>query len=225
MPPYGEPDWATPGGATSSVTAAPAIPMGSTNTSSGTNINTAAVSNKARCILLVLSGLNIGLSAMMGTLGILSLLAYKPSSVDDLTLVFLSCYMIIFATLLFLYEFIWYQPVPSLNIMFRKNFGFLYGLKGKGFYLIFIAFLTLGLLNDDGNSNATGITGLDWGTGAAWLAVGILHLYVTCYIPEANAVYKPPTAGLATLGQQQDSNGVGGLPDYNNSGATNVNPI
>jgi hypothetical protein len=163
--------------------------------------------------------LNLGLAAMMGALGILSLIAYKPSSVDDLTLVFLSCYMVIFATLLFLYEFIWWQPMPSLNIMFRKNFGFLYGLKGKGFYLIFIAFLTLGLLNDKDNSNASGVKGLDWSTGAAWLAAGVLHLYVACSMPETAAVYKPPTAGLATLGQEQQ-------PQMEPApGTTDINPI
>ena len=158
--------------------------------------------------------LNVGLAAMMGTLGILSLISYHPSSADDIALAFLACYMIIFATLLFLYEFIWWQPVPSLNITFRKNFGFLYGLKGKGFYLIFIAFLTLGLLKDGGNQS--GVKGLDWSTGAAWLAAGALHLYVACSMPETAAVYRPPTAGLSTLGQPSE------LPV---AAPTEVNPI
>jgi hypothetical protein len=175
--------------------------------------------------------LNLGLAAMMGSLGVLSLLSYKPSSVDDLTLAFLSCYMIIFATLLFLYEFIWWQPVPSLNIMFRKNFGFLYGLKGKGFYLIFIAFLTLGLIKNDGQSNASGVKGLDWSTGAAWLAAGVLHLYVSCAMPETSAVYRPPTAGLATLGQppppHDEADPHAQLPTTtgNTGGMTNMNSI
>lgn len=136
----------------------------------------------------------------MGTLGILSLIAYKSNSFV-LTDAFLSCYMVIFATLLFLYEFIWWQPIASLNVVFRKNFGFLYGLRGKGFYLIFIAFLTIGLIGD----NQTQIKGLDWITGIGWLTSGLLHLFVACYIPGSNDLYKPPTVGLSTLGEDGNS--------------------
>lgn len=85
--------------------------------------------------------------------------------------------------------------------MFRKNFGFLYGLKGKGFYLIFIAFLTLGMRDE----NVSSIPGLDWITGIAWLAGGVLHLFVTCTMPEVNQMYKPPVAGLAEMGVEEAS--------------------
>jgi COPI associated protein len=186
-------------------------------------VNTHLYRNKARCVIFALSMLNIGLAAMMGTLGVLSLIAYSPNGVDDISLAFLSCYMIIFAALLFLYEFIWWQPVPSLNITFRKNFGFLYGLKGKGFYLIFIAFLTLGIRKNGGNRS--GVKGLDLWTGAAWLLAGALHLFVACYMPETAAVYKPPTAGLATLGQSDPN--ASALPTTTSTGAgmTDINPI
>jgi hypothetical protein len=140
---------------------------------------------------------------MMGTLGVLSLIKYKPSSVGDLTQAFLCTYMIIFACLLFCYEFIWWQPVAALNVMFRKNFGFLYGLKGKGFYLIFTAFLCLGMKND-----TSGIKGLNWATGIAWLAAGVLHLFVACTMPDVNLIYKPPTAGLTQMGEPEAVNPV-----------------
>jgi hypothetical protein len=137
----------------------------------------------------------------MGALGIIALIEYKPDGLTNLTAAFLPAYMVIFSSLLFLYEFIWWQPVAKLNIMFRKNFGFLYGLKGKGFYLIFIAFLTLGMRDE----NVSSIPGLDWITGIAWLAGGVLHLFVTCTMPEVNQMYKPPVAGLAEMGVEEAS--------------------
>jgi hypothetical protein len=147
----------------------------------------------------------MGISAMMGALGIMSIVQYNPSGLDDFTQLFLAVYMAIFASLLFSYELIFWTPLPKLNIMFRKNFGFLYGLRGKGFFLIFIAFLTLGMLGDNTPSP---VKGLDWATGLAWLVGGCLHLFVSCTMSEVNQAYKPPTAGLATLGQEQ-----GGTPN------------
>jgi hypothetical protein len=174
-------------------------------------------------VIFGLSLLNIGLAAMMGTLGVLTLISNPPHNSQDISLAFLACYMIIFAALLFLYEFIWWQPVPSINITFRKNFGFLYGLKGKGFYLLGIAFLTFGL-RKDGGGNQSGVKGLDWSTGAAWLSAGVLHLYVACAMPETAAVYKPPTAGLSALGTGGPSDTPAYVPETT-TGMTDINPI
>lgn len=149
--------------------------------------------------MTALSVYNMGIAAMMGSLGILSLISFKPGSVDDLTQAFLSVYMAIFAALLFSYELLFWTPLPFLNVMYRKNFGFFYGLKGKGFFQIFIAFLTLGLMDDE--SNQSGVKGLDWATGIAWFVGGFLHLFVSCTMEEVNKAYKPPTAGLTNLGE------------------------
>lgn len=129
---------------------------------------------------------------MMGALGILSLINYQPNP-SNLTAAFLAVYMVIFAIILFSYELIWWQPFAGLNRVFRKNFGFMYGLKGKGFFLLFIAFLCLGLKDQSLNS---GVQGLDWATFAAWLASGCFHIFISFTWPEANDSYKPPTAGL-----------------------------
>jgi COPI associated protein len=138
----------------------------------------------------------MGLAAMMGALGILALIGFTPESAGtNLTAAFLSVYMVVFAVLLFLYELIWWQPFPHVNKMFRKNFGFMYGLKGKGFYLIFIAFLCLGL-KDQNIGGVAGVKGLDWATGLAWLAVGAFHLFISFTWPEANECYRPPSAGF-----------------------------
>ena len=104
----------------------------------------------------------------MGTLGVITVLDHKPSSVDELTVFFLGIYMIIFSAILFMYELCWWQPFPAVNRTFRKNFGFMYGLQSKGFYLLFIAFLTIGLRDETKSS----IKGLDWATGVGWLGTG-----------------------------------------------------
>ena len=93
----------------------------------------------ARCIIVLLSIVDIGLAAMMGVLGITSLIEMDFKQLKEITEAFLAVYMVIFAVLLFIYELVWWQPIAALNRTFRMNFGFMYGLKGKGFYLIFIA--------------------------------------------------------------------------------------
>jgi len=153
-----------------------------------------------------MSLVNMGLAGMMGALGITSLIFFAPSG-SNFTVAFLSVYMVVFAVLLFLYELIWWQPFPGLNRTFRKNFGFMYGLKGKGLYLVFIAFLCLGM-KDEGQS---GVKGLDWATGIAWLAMGVFHVVISFMWPVLNQSYKPPTAGLtesSTAGAAETPNPV-----------------
>ena len=111
----------------------------------------------------------------MGTLGFMTIIDNKPTSIDDVTEFFLGIYMIIFAAILFLYELCWWQPFPAINRTFRKNFGFMYGLRSKGFYLIFIAFLCIGLY-DEGESS---IKGLDWASGLGWLGTGCFLVAVS----------------------------------------------
>jgi hypothetical protein len=106
-----------------------------------------AISNNARLIVFGLSLLNMGLAAMMGALGVLSLIVNPPAGLADLSPAFLAVYMVIFAALLFCYEFIWWQPVAALNVMFRKNFGFLYGLRGT--YVVVPFRVQRGCLTDE----------------------------------------------------------------------------
>ena len=127
----------------------------------------------------------------MGALGILTCIN-TTIEIDELTDLFLGIYMTIFAMILFLYELCWWQPFPAINKSYRKNFGFMYGLNSKGFYLVFIAFLTLGLAGD----NESGVKGLDWISGMGWLVGGIVHIGVAMTWPETVEVYRPPTAGL-----------------------------
>lgn len=132
---------------------------------------------------------------MMAALGVLTLLAID-SDVDALATPFLATYMILFALLLFIYELMWWVPVPHINKTLRKNFGFMYGLKGKGLYLIFVAFLCLGLMDESSQT----IKILGWATGIAFLASGLLHFFLILSNPDFVDYYKPPTAGLERMG-------------------------
>lgn len=129
----------------------------------------------------------------MGALGVLTLIHFGKG-VDVVTIAFLGCYLIVFGALLFLYELLYWQPFPALNKSLRRNFGFLYGIKGKGFFLIFIAFLCLGLRDD----KWSGQRALNWSTGLGWLGDGVFHVFVACTMPDIVEAYRPPTAGLVS---------------------------
>jgi hypothetical protein len=137
----------------------------------------------------------MGLSAAMGTLGVVTVMDHKPSSVDELTVFFLGIYMIIFSAILFLYELCWWQPFPAINRTFRKNFGFMYGLRSKGFYLLFIAFLTIGLRDETKSS----IKGLDWATGIGWLGTGCFLIAVRYSTNYLGSLYNAHKHIIVTL--------------------------
>lgn len=150
-------------------------------------------SGKGGCILCCLSLLDMCLAAMMATLGVLTLIEVHRGGVRDLSEPFLASYMILFALLLFIYEIMWWSPVASVNKGMRKNFGFMYGLRGKGLYLIFVAFLCFGLGKD-----AT-VRELNFATGASFLAGGLLHLFVIFFHSDIAITYAAPTVGLGTM--------------------------
>merc|ERR1711915_919358 len=107
--------------------------------------------------------------------------------------------MILFSVLLCSYECMWWMSIPSVNKVLRKNFGFMYGLRGKGLYLIFVAFLCIGLGGDNS------VKSLTWATGISFLVVGVLHMFIVCMRPDISAQYQAPTAGLdSTTGNKND---------------------
>lgn len=133
----------------------------------------------------------MGLAALMTALGVLTIIeVHKTGIGKDLSEPFLAFYMILFAVLLFLYELMWWSPMPKLNKDMRKNFGFMYGLRGKGLYLVFVACLCLGLGSD------AKVAIMNYITGASFLAAGILHLFIVFFRPLTAMEYQAPTAGL-----------------------------
>lgn len=151
--------------------------------------------------LMALSILGMGLSAMMAALGVLTIIEVNEGGMgNDFSEPFLATYMVMFAILLFLYELMWWTPMPSMNKAMRKNFGFLYGLRGKGLYLIFVACLCLGLGKD------ASVKELNWATGVSFLAAGCLHWFVICFHPDLAGQYVAPTAGLSGTESTEEQN-------------------
>lgn len=170
---YGEPDWLKPQN-----DKAPEVTQ---EANTGGNLTapapaTSAGAGKGGMALMALSVLDMGLAAMMAALGVLTIIEVHKSGVNgDFSEPFLATYMILFSILLFMYELMWWTPLPGVNKAMRKNFGFLYGLRGKGLYLIFVACLCLGLGKD------ASVKTLNWATGITFLAVGCLHWFVICF--------------------------------------------
>merc|ERR1712127_639968 len=105
-----------------------------------------------------------------------------PSNIID---IFVGIYIMLFS-----YEIMWWMPIDVVNRSLRKNFGFLYGIRGKAFYIIFVAFLSLAITN---NNN---IDILKWSTGIIWLCVGLLHIFAFFMKPQLFVTYSAPTAGF-----------------------------
>ena len=116
-----------------------------------------------------LSCFNMGLSVLMCASGVLGVSKSNGFSAD----IFVALYMILFGVLLFTYELMWWKTVDSVTRVLRKNFGFLFGIKGKSFFIIFIAFLNFGL-NSAGEPAKT----LGMATGICLLIDGMSYLTV-----------------------------------------------
>ena len=58
------------------------------------------------------------------------------SSVGSSERVFVACYMLFFSALLFFFELNQMRPIESIDHMYRRNFGFLYGALTKSLFII-----------------------------------------------------------------------------------------
>eukprot|EP00549_Striatella_unipunctata_P017406 CAMPEP_0118697266 /NCGR_PEP_ID=MMETSP0800-20121206/14384_1 /TAXON_ID=210618 ORGANISM="Striatella unipunctata, Strain CCMP2910" /NCGR_SAMPLE_ID=MMETSP0800 /ASSEMBLY_ACC=CAM_ASM_000638 /LENGTH=194 /DNA_ID=CAMNT_0006596625 /DNA_START=235 /DNA_END=819 /DNA_ORIENTATION=+ len=192
MSSYGEPDWTTP-----------AAPQGTSASPAPNNAGAepAGSGSSGSCLLRFLSIVNIGIGGMMATLAVLGILSIdeKIDITGDLSLIFVSAYMLIFALLLVIYEAMWWSAIPSLNRSMRKNFGFMYSFNGKAFYMIFIAFMTLGL------ESVTSVELLRYATGVAFLAMGVFHLFLAFTQPEVVDKYRAPVLGLVSTSSPDPS--------------------
>lgn len=186
---YGQPNWVNSGNNSAPVVSEVNLDP-SVTTPSGNDGTDGGSRGRGNCILSLLSLLNMGLAVMMTALGVITIIQVHRTGIGDLSEPFLAFYMILFAVLLFLYEFMWWSPMKKLNKDMRKNFGFMYGLRGKGFYLVFVAFLCFGLGKD------AKVALLNYCTGAAFLAGGLLHLFVIFFRPDTALEYQAPTAGI-----------------------------
>lgn len=85
-------------------------------------------------VRIIMTVINLGLGIMVAATGALGL--KESSSVDDTGIVFVGIYLLIFATILFVYEFVQIYPCQFCDLPLKRNFGFLYGTNGKGLYMV-----------------------------------------------------------------------------------------
>ncbi|CAM9816613.1 unnamed protein product [Discosporangium mesarthrocarpum] len=125
--------------------------------------------------------LNIGLSVMMAASAVVSIMALSSF---ELQRCFLAIYLLIFAVLLFMYEMVRVvMRCEGPHQIMLKNFGFFFGAKGRGFYLVFVGFLNFPLN-----------TPLSFWTGLATLGWGIVTIVAYMMRPEWFEVPKPAQA-------------------------------
>lgn len=71
--------------------------------------------------------------AATGALGIGN--AGSSGNINESGVVFVGIYMILFAAIVFIFEISQVIPSQALDMIFKKNFGFLYGQIGKGLFI------------------------------------------------------------------------------------------
>jgi len=104
-------------------------------------------------------GLNIGLPGLLGVTGAFGI----KNAGQDVQVIFVGTYMILFALTLFLYEIIQLLPCEFLDNAYKKNMGFLYGPYGKGLYTLMIGIFAFGLAQPPQLAEATAIVVGAWG--------------------------------------------------------------
>ena len=78
----------------------------------------------------------VNLGSMIFMAATAALAIYQSNDVDDTGIIFVSMYMMIFSAILFIYEISQVLPFEGLEMIFKKNFGFLFGTIGKSIFTI-----------------------------------------------------------------------------------------
>jgi hypothetical protein len=101
--------------------------------------------------------INLGLMIMMSATGALGI--KNSSSITDSSTIIVGLYMILFSGMLATFEIIQIYPCSLIDILYKKNFGFLYGLMGKSGFTVFMAVLSFGIPDPAQLAVATGKNG------------------------------------------------------------------
>jgi hypothetical protein len=94
---------------------------------------------------------------MMSATGALGI--KNSSSITDSSTIIVGLYMILFSGMLATFEIIQIYPCSLIDILYKKNFGFLYGLMGKSGFTVFMAVLSFGIPDPAQLAVATGKNG------------------------------------------------------------------
>lgn len=138
-----------------------------------------------------------GMCCMMGAAGGLSLVSISESSspVSDF---FVGVYVMLFAALLFTHELNEIHSISWLEHFLKHNLGFLFKPLGKGLFIVFIAFLNLGLSNSNNLGLATGIC-------LALIGIG----YIVLYLRNPEYFDESPSASATNKGYEHPSTDAG----------------
>jgi hypothetical protein len=77
--------------------------------------------------------LNLGFMLFLAAVGALGIGA--SDNVSDTGVIFVGIYMILFAAIVFIFEVSQICPCTALDTIIKRNFGFLYGMIGKGLFI------------------------------------------------------------------------------------------
>jgi hypothetical protein len=113
------------------------------HTSKVVTISTDGEPKHKKIVQMTFKIVNMGACVMEAACGALGIAHTK--SVKETALVFVGLYMILFAAIIFLYEMIQIRPCGYIDEVWKKNFGFLYGVGGKCCFIIFMGILAFGI--------------------------------------------------------------------------------
>lgn len=82
----------------------------------------------------VLLFFNLGFMVFLAATGALGV--GGANDINDTGTIFVGIYMILFAAVVFIYEMAQLCPGKSLDMIMKRNFGFLYGEIGKGLFIL-----------------------------------------------------------------------------------------
>ena len=121
----------------------------------------------------------IGACAYMMACGVMSIMENGQfSKIDE---VFLSLYILLFATLIVAYEATRFcsesSPASLIERVYKRNFGFMLKAQTRAMFLIFVGFMVLGLAEKPN-------TILVMGCGIVTISTGIIFICLTCKEPD-----------------------------------------
>ncbi len=94
-----------------------------------------------RVLQITYTVISVGIPLLLAASGVLGIMYVNQlngggNSNENVQIVFMGIYMIVFAMTLFTFEILQLLPIKSLDDMYKKNFGFLYGPIGRGSYTL-----------------------------------------------------------------------------------------
>ena len=108
-------------------------------------------------------------------------LGIKSSYATSTNTVLVGLYILLFSLILLVYEILQVASkccnnrLDKLDLLWKKNFGFLYGPLGRGAYVLFVGTLMFGI--SSGLATGAGLLCIIWGIALIFLSYKFKHLF------------------------------------------------